>query len=216
MHDTTAFETLVNVAVIAAGYVTSKSLEVLPDLTSNLYRIPGGDAGINSDEFPSPNSPTSAAYPFSKKRSRDCLDSRASKKQRVSRVQFSECSKLHDGLSKTNAIVDDLVWDFFVKNHVISFEDVMARAEYNLQQTCKIALLLRDCKRRLEVRGLAVVLPRGGGSGARLDSQHLPALAQLYAVVCTAARRLVPLQAHQAKCHVSMNTNLAGCALNAE
>lgn len=97
-------------------------------------------------------------------------------------VSFSKETKVFDGLSPASRLVDSVVWDFFMSQTVNSAGDIVQLFAH-ISDSCgclhEVCDLLDDLRQRLDDSGCALVLPGGGGSGAKLQEVHAPALREL-------------------------------------
>lgn len=109
-------------------------------------------------------------------------------------VSFSEDTKAFDGLSPASRLVDSVVWDFFMSQTVNSAEDIVQLFAH-ITDSCgclhEVCALLDDLRLRLDESGCALVLPGGGGSGAKLQEVHAPALHELCDITWQAYDELV-------------------------
>lgn len=107
----------------------------------------------------------------------------SSKRSKVTRaVSFSKETKTFDGLSPASRLVDSVVWDFFMSQTVNSSTDIVKIfVHLSDSRTClyEVCTLLDDLCQRLNEYGNALVLPGGGGTGAKLQEVHSPALHEL-------------------------------------
>jgi len=123
-----------------------------------------------------------AAGPKPAKRSRK--DGEAPSKS----LTFCDSVKEHDGLCRTNEILDTLVWDFFSTGRVACVDDVGRVFGSDFCLFPAVLALIDDLADRIacSLRDIPV-LPRGGGSAAKLSTIHLSNLLQLRELVAVAS-----------------------------
>jgi hypothetical protein len=149
------------------------------------------DSTSDSDCFQDISSPSIFETPSLNKRKRSTVMEVAKKRPKHVCVTFSPCTKTYDGPSMTNLVSHNL-YTLLLRGEKITVSDVLEFTKCNLSLSCRVALVLRDCIKRLESKPLdctVLLLPSGGCGCPVVMKELLPQIVKLYAIVCVAARR---------------------------
>mmetsp|Transcript_158408 Transcript_158408/g.384729 ORF Transcript_158408/g.384729 Transcript_158408/m.384729 type:complete len:402 (+) Transcript_158408:399-1604(+) len=108
----------------------------------------------------------------------------AKRARKVHSVRWGSDVKEHDGLCRENEILDNLVWGYFSTGAVADAEGVMRTFGKDTGLFPTVIALIDDLADRVAISDTdAPVLPRGGGSAAKLSAAHLSTLLQLRELV---------------------------------
>lgn len=111
---------------------------------------------------------------------------------RKKQVRFHESTKTWDGLRSNNALLQQLIVDFFanIPSVVMLRELLIEEREHDSFTLCSMLddLILRIKKRALEG---ALLLPKGDSKCIKLHSSHLPRLEKLRFLACAVHDKIV-------------------------